>query len=124
MSPRSILKNVRTRFPELQSLPKAKLRLVEEALVYASELSLQEERLTDEEHDSLIKKLGTGRSHSPGDALRSYRLRQDLTQGELAHASGIPQANISALENGRRALGLMTAKKLASVLGCDYRKLV
>ena len=51
-----------------------------------------------------------------GEGLRVLRELQEMTQAELAAASGIPQAAISALENGRLSLGLERAKKLARAL--------
>jgi transcriptional regulator with XRE-family HTH domain len=59
-----------------------------------------------------------------GDRLKAYRLREELSQSELAKKCGIPQANISAMEAGRRAIGIQSAKKLADVLNCDYRQLI
>ena len=38
---------------------------------------------------------------SIGEGLRVLRELQEMTQAELAAASGIPQAAISAIENGR-----------------------
>lgn len=124
MSPSAILKSVKKRFPELDELPRAKLKLVEQALVYASELSLHEDLLSDRDHAELMSKLAGEKMTFPGSSLRAYRLREDLTQEDLARKSGIPQANISAMEKGRRPIGLITAKKLATILGCDYKKLV
>ncbi|MBS1958378.1 MAG: helix-turn-helix transcriptional regulator [Bdellovibrionales bacterium] len=115
---------MKRKFPQLQELPKAKLRLVEEALIYASELTVRDDLLSDREHAELMEKIGGKRSNTPGDSLRAYRLRQDLNQSDLARKSGIPQANISAMENGKRPIGLNIAKKLADILNCDYRKLV
>jgi transcriptional regulator with XRE-family HTH domain len=53
---------------------------------------------------------------SPGDALRIARELQEMTQAELAAASGIPQGTISSLENGRVTLGAERAEKLARAL--------
>lgn len=53
---------------------------------------------------------------SPGDSLRIARELQEMTQGELAAASGIPQGTISSLEKGRVTLGAERAEKLARAL--------
>ena len=62
--------------------------------------------------------------HTPGHYLRLYRRRTDMTQEELASATGIRQHHISEMENNKRVLGKGNARKLAKVLDCDYRKLL
>ncbi len=53
---------------------------------------------------------------SVGESVRIVRELQELSQNELAAASGIPQSTISAIENGRVNLGVERAKVLARVL--------
>jgi transcriptional regulator with XRE-family HTH domain len=53
---------------------------------------------------------------SPGASVRIARELQELTQAELAKASGIPQPTISSIESGRVALGAGRAEKLARAL--------
>jgi plasmid maintenance system antidote protein VapI len=57
----------------------------------------------------------------PGRMLRAARTREDLTQMQLARLTGIPQRHLSAMEQGKRAIGKERAKKLAEVLHVDYR---
>ncbi|MEE8060157.1 MAG: helix-turn-helix transcriptional regulator [Pseudomonadales bacterium] len=59
-----------------------------------------------------------------GYYLRLYRQRAELTQVGLAEQSGIRQHHLSEMENNKRALGKNTAKKMAEILDCDYRKLL
>lgn len=60
---------------------------------------------------------------NPGGVyLRGIRLREEMTQEDLAKLTGIPRANISAMEHGKRPIGKETAKKLAAALHCDYRR--
>ncbi|MBS3780063.1 MAG: helix-turn-helix transcriptional regulator [Desulfovermiculus sp.] len=55
-------------------------------------------------------------------ALRAYRTRENLTQKELSQKTGIPQHQISEMENGKRAIGKERAKKLAAALNVsDHR---
>lgn len=61
-------------------------------------------------------------SNSAGVYLRGIRLREEMTQENLAKLTGISRSNISAMEHGNRAVGKETAKKLAAVLNCDYRR--
>ena len=53
---------------------------------------------------------------SPGDSLRIARELQEMTQAELAAASGVAQGTISSLEKGRATLGAERAEKLARAL--------
>jgi plasmid maintenance system antidote protein VapI len=43
---------------------------------------------------------------------------------ELSRAAGTKYPNISAMENDRRAIGLVMAKKLAKILKTDYTKFI
>lgn len=57
-----------------------------------------------------------------GTVLRGARLKEEMTQKELADKTGIPQRHISEMENGKRAIGKNRAEKLASALNVpDYR---
>ena len=57
-----------------------------------------------------------------GTVLRGARLKKEMTQQELAEATGIPQRHISEMENGKRSIGKSRAEKLAAALSVpDYR---
>ena len=74
-------------------------------------------------HD--VTKVRHGASYrSAGYYLRLYRQRADMTQAELAGKTGIRQHHLSEMENNKRPLGKTNAKKLATILDCDYRKLL
>lgn len=53
---------------------------------------------------------------TPGESLKIIRELQELSQDDLAKLTGIPQATISAIENGRINLGVERAKVLACAL--------
>lgn len=55
---------------------------------------------------------------SVGESVRILRELQELSQNQLAERSGIPQATLSAIENGRVNLGVERAKVLARALKC------
>ena len=125
MTASSVLKKVRKAYPEVfEKLPKPQLKLVENAIVYASTLSGSDDFLSDSDHKKLLQEITGKERLAPGDRLKAYRMREDLTQVELAKKCEIPQANISAMESGKRPIGLQSAKKLAKILHCDYRQLV
>jgi transcriptional regulator with XRE-family HTH domain len=53
---------------------------------------------------------------SPGDSVRVLRELQEMTQAELAEASGLSQPTISGIEKNRITLGAERAEKLALAL--------
>ena len=55
-------------------------------------------------------------SITPSEMLKTLRELQEITQAQLAEASGIPQSNLSALESGARQIGSERALTLARVL--------
>lgn len=61
---------------------------------------------------------------SVGESVRIIRELQELSQRQLAELTGIPQATISAIENGRVNLGVERAKVLARALQCHPAVLV
>lgn len=54
-------------------------------------------------------------------ALIDVRIKQNLTQKELAERTGVNQADISKLENGTRNPSLKMLKKLADGLGMNLK---
>lgn len=61
---------------------------------------------------------------SVGESVRILRELQEMSQNELATATGIPQSTISAIENDRVRLGVERAKVLARALRCHPAVLV
>ena len=57
----------------------------------------------------------------PGLLLKGLRHREGLSQIELAKILNITQTNLSAMENGRRAIGKELAKRIAEKFEVDYR---
>ena len=60
----------------------------------------------------------------PGRILRGLRVREDMTQKCLAEKAGLRPHHISEMEHGKRPIGKETARRLAGVLGADYRMLL
>lgn len=58
---------------------------------------------------------------SPGVTLQGFRLKESLTQKQLAEKLGIAQNFYSDLETGRRKISAKMARKLAEILETDYR---
>jgi ribosome-binding protein aMBF1 (putative translation factor) len=57
----------------------------------------------------------------PGSVLRGARLKEELSQVELANKLGISQADLSKMEHGTRGIGKAMAKRLAKILKINYR---
>jgi DNA-binding XRE family transcriptional regulator len=56
-----------------------------------------------------------------GSAIRGLRLREGLTQEQLAGLLGVKRTNLSEMENGKRPIGKKMAKRLAQVLKTNYK---
>lgn len=56
---------------------------------------------------------------TPGNLIKAFRNNFGVGQDEMAYACGISQANLSAIENGRREVGPSVALKLAAFMGLN-----
>jgi|ERR1700676_5592463 transcriptional regulator with XRE-family HTH domain len=54
---------------------------------------------------------------STGSLVKSWRTNFEVPQDQMAFACGISQANLSAIENGRREVGPRVALRLAAYMG-------
>jgi transcriptional regulator with XRE-family HTH domain len=61
---------------------------------------------------------------SVGESVRILRELQEMSQNDLAGATGIPQSTLSAIENDRVNVGVERAKVLARALRCHPAVLV
>ena len=61
---------------------------------------------------------------SVGESVRILRELQEFSQSQLSALTGVSQATISAIENGRVNLGVERAKVLARALRCHPAVLV
>jgi predicted transcriptional regulator len=52
----------------------------------------------------------------PGDSIRERRIELGWTQAELARRTGIPQADISRIENGRLDARWSTIQRISAAL--------
>ena len=56
-----------------------------------------------------------------GVLLKGLRARENLSQIEFAKKIKITQANLSSMENGKRPIGKMIAKRIEKAFGANYR---
>ncbi len=57
----------------------------------------------------------------PGTALKGLRMREELTQEEMAKRLSIPQSHLSAMEKGKRPITLSMAKRIEDAFGMGYK---
>ena len=72
-------------------------------------------QVEEEDGEMVVVPPMPGEEH-PGRMLRGLRLREGLTQAQLAEAIGVPQSHISAYENNVRPIPGDKAVKLAERL--------
>jgi transcriptional regulator with XRE-family HTH domain len=61
-------------------------------------------------------KAKVNQSITPGEMLKTLRELQELSQKDLSDLTGIPQSNISAIENNQRQVGRERALIFAKAL--------
>ena len=109
------------RHPELMKILTPKqINLVHSVMLQAIRLA-HHEALSQKETDAVFKK-HIPDAEKPSAILRAYRKRAGLTQHELSQETEIPQSHLSAMESGKRNIGVSTAKKLSLALDVDYKK--
>ncbi|MDG6347397.1 helix-turn-helix transcriptional regulator [Luteimonas sp. 8-5] len=58
-----------------------------------------------------------------GEHVRALRLKQNLSQEELAHLAGVDRTYLGGIERGERNLSLKNVKRLADALGTSPKDL-
>ena len=56
-----------------------------------------------------------------GALLKGLRLREGLSQTAFAKKINVTQANLSAMETGKRSIGKIIAKRIQKIFGTNYR---
>ena len=72
------------------------------------------------EQSETIQKLDA-RYTPVGACLRGARIKEGLSQVELARTLEVTQSNLSKMEHGKRPIGKKMAQRIARVLRIDYR---
>ena len=100
--------------PRLYLVPKEKVNGLEKLLKeYLVENQLISSDEVFQEMDKRFSKVG--------NTLAGLRLRDGLTQVQLAKKVKTSQPTIAAIENGKRSVGKTLAFKLAKVFNTDYK---
>ena len=58
-------------------------------------------------------------NETPGKVVRAFRRNFELTLGEIERLTGIPQSNLSAIENDNLDMGVRRATRIAAVFGIN-----
>lgn len=64
---------------------------------------------------------GVDEAELPGLLLKGGRVKEGLTQAQLAALVGIPQRHVSEMEHGKRPIGREMAKRLGVALKVSYK---
>jgi predicted transcriptional regulator len=79
-------------------------------------------RLQYDASENKIQNMSSGKKL--GENLRKWRLKKNMSQGNLATALSVDRAYISNIENGRMNPTLSTLEKIANALGISSSELL
>jgi addiction module HigA family antidote len=102
-------------------VPSKKLTLVSTTLTNALEAVGHKVREVNEDGEELFTFEEVFPDAHPGKILLGCRVRDGITQEELANRLGIKQHRISEIETGKRPITIEMAKRFAKSFGTDYR---
>jgi DNA-binding XRE family transcriptional regulator len=102
-------------------VPLTELDLMAGTLKNVLALAGYEVRSVNEEGEEIYSADEVFPEAHPGMTLRGFRVRDDMTQEELAEHLGIKQARVSALESGKRPISVAMAKRLGEIFEVTYK---
>jgi addiction module HigA family antidote len=102
-------------------VPPKEFTLVSTTLTKALDAVGHKVREVDEDGEELYTSEEVFPDAHPGRVVHGFRVRDGITQAELANRLGIKQHRISEIETGKRAITIEMAKRLAKSFGTDYR---
>ncbi len=70
------------------------------------------------------REVASRRGSIPASILRGARDKADITRVQLSELTGILQQHIYEMEQGKRPISKISARKLAAALNIDYRLLL
>jgi predicted transcriptional regulator len=103
------------------SVPAMKGDLVIDALRSILKLSGVKVRRVNEEGEEVFSAKELFPDGSPAMALRGLRVKEDITQAELATRLGISQNMVSSMESGKRSISAKMAKRIEKEFGVTYK---
>ena len=103
------------------SVPAMKGDLILDALRSLLTLSGVKVRRVNEEGEEVFSAKEVFPDGSPAMALRGLRVKEDITQAELAGRLGISQNMVSSMESGKRSITTKMAKRIEKEFGVTYK---
>jgi len=103
------------------SVPAMKGDLVIDALRSVLTLSGVKVRRVNEEGEEVFSAKEVFPDGSPAMALRGLRVKEDITQAELAARLGISQNMVSSMESGKRSITAKMAKRIEKEFDVTYK---
>jgi DNA-binding XRE family transcriptional regulator len=105
----------------LLSVPSNKTLAVLEAIRGILPLAGLKPHRVNEEGEELIPAAEVFPDGNPAMALRGLRVKEDITQVELAERLGISQNMVSSMESGKRAITAKMARRIEQEFGVTYK---
>lgn len=102
-------------------VPLVDMEKVSEAIRGVLELAGHKVRQVNEEGEELHPFEEVFPDAHPGKVVRGLRVKEDITQEELAKRLGIAQTRVSEIESGKRPISRNMAKKLADAFNMSSR---
>jgi len=94
------------------NVPLVDMEKVSQAIRGVLELAGHTVRRVNEEGEELYTLEETFPDAHPGKVVRGFRVKEDITQDELAKRLGIAQTRVSEIESGKRPISRNMAKRL------------
>ena len=103
------------------AVPATKSGPVLDALCSMLALTGLKPRRVDADGDEILPVEEVLEDVTPAMALRGLRVKEDITQAELAERIGISQNMVSEMESGKRTITTKMAKRIAEAFGVSYK---
>jgi DNA-binding XRE family transcriptional regulator len=103
------------------SIPTAKGILILNALQSMLALTGLKARRIDADGDEIVSADQVLDDVTPAMALRGLRVKEDITQKELAERLGISQNMVSEMESGKRSITPKMANRIAETFNVPYK---
>ena len=103
------------------SIPAAKARVILDAISGMLPMAGLKVRRINSEGEEVVSASEVFADASPAKALRGLRVKEDITQVELAEKLGISQNMVSDMESGKRNISLKMAKRIGETFNIPYK---
>ncbi len=102
-------------------VPAKKVLQVAEAIQSVLELAGHKVKRVNNEGEELFSIEEAFPEFCPANRLQGLRMKEEITQAELAQRLGISQGRVSDMESGKRPISLAMAKKIGEEFGIAYK---